>query len=160
MKTAHRNSALEALRVNLVVERARALLSQDMLAHRAGVSRPTLSRIERGTAADVGVAVVQRIADALGVTVAHLFEPSLEPRHETDEEVAHRIATGRAEDFTDADALFVAMDDLHRITPRYSRRGRPPVARPVPSENGEAAPRVRSDGSAIPADTPVAENGA
>ena len=38
-------------------------------------SRPTVSRIERA-ATDVGVEVVQRIADALGVAVSELFVPA------------------------------------------------------------------------------------
>ena len=143
MKTTHRSAALEALRVNVVVERARARLSQDQLAQRAGISRPTLSRIERGAAADVGISVVQRIADALGVSVTSLFERAPAARYESDEEIAHRIATARPEDFIDADALFAAMEELNGPM-RYSRRGRPRVARSVPSQTGETAAPVRS----------------
>ncbi|MBV8748740.1 MAG: helix-turn-helix transcriptional regulator, partial [Candidatus Eremiobacteraeota bacterium] len=43
-----RATALESLRANVIVGRARAHLSQDALAERAGISRPTVSRIERG----------------------------------------------------------------------------------------------------------------
>ncbi len=120
-------SALEALRANVIVGRARARLSQEQLAERAGVSRPTISRIERA-AADVGVDVVQRIADALGVTVASLF---VLPRAAAadDDELARRAAAGD-EEFVDADALLDAVDEATG-TPieRYSRAGRPPLAR-------------------------------
>ena len=43
-----RAPAREVLRVNVIVGRARARLSQEELADRAGISRPTLSRRTRG----------------------------------------------------------------------------------------------------------------
>lgn len=122
-----RAPALEALRVNLIIGRARARLSQGQLAERARVSRPTISRIERA-AADVGIDVVQRIADALGVTVSDLFVP---PSTEAvdDDELARRSGAGDDE-FVDADALLEALDEAAgRPIERYSRAGRPAVAR-------------------------------
>lgn len=122
-----RAPALEALRANVIVGRARARLSQDQLAERAGVSRPTISRIERATA-DVGVDVVQRIADALGVTVAELFVP-LSATAVDDDELARRAAAGDDE-FVDAEALLDAVDEAAgRPIERYSRAGRPRLAR-------------------------------
>lgn len=119
--------ALEALRVNVIIGRARVRLSQEQLAERAGVSRPTVSRIERA-AADVGIEVVQRIADALGTTVSELFLPAGDDRLD-ENEIAARLDTGDDE-FIDARAVLDAVDEAAgREIERYSRAGRPPVDR-------------------------------
>lgn len=119
--------ALEALRVNVTVGRAKARLSQEQLADRAGISRPTVSRIERA-AADVGIEVVQRIADALGVTVADLFIQPNDDRVD-DIELAARLDSGD-EEFIDARAVLAAVDEAAgRQIERYSRAGRPPMGR-------------------------------
>jgi transcriptional regulator with XRE-family HTH domain len=123
--------AVEALRVNVVVERAIARLSQAQLAERAGISRPTLSKIERGVAPDVSIGIIQRIADALGTSVADLLVPPPDVhRVETDEEIAQRMATATAADFVPARVLLAAIDEAN-ATPRkrYSNAGRPRVAR-------------------------------
>lgn len=121
-------SALEILRVNLIVERARARLSQTELAERANVARPTISRIERAIG-DVGVHVVQRIATALGVTIASLFEPvDMEPVG--DDEIARRAAAPRSE-YGSVRDLLAALDESNAagISPeprrRHSKAGRP-----------------------------------
>lgn len=120
-------SALESLRVNLIVERARARLSQTELAERAGVARPTISRIERAVG-DVGVVVVERIATALGVTVASLFEP-VDMRPADDAEIARRAAAPRSE-YGSIDDLLAAIDESNAadigLEPRrrYSKAGR------------------------------------
>jgi len=126
---AARAPALETLRGNIIVGRARAQLSQDDLAERAGVSRPTISRIERGVASDVGIDIVQRIANALGITVAELFIPA-SAVHVDDDELARRAADPDSE-FIDARTLLDAIDEAAGRPPldRYSRAGRPPVAR-------------------------------
>jgi transcriptional regulator with XRE-family HTH domain len=120
-------SALELLRVNLIVERARARLSQTELAERAGVARPTISRIERAVG-DVGIEVVQRIATALGITVASLFEPvDMEPAD--DDEIARRAAAPRSE-YGDVRDLLAALDESAAAAisseprERYSKAGR------------------------------------
>jgi transcriptional regulator with XRE-family HTH domain len=131
--TPTRVQALEDLRVNVVVGRAHARLSQVQLAERAGVSRPTVSRIERGSG-DVGIEVVQRIADALGVTVASLFEP-VDTSPVDDAEIARRAADP-PEEFSDLGPLLAAIDEANsapeehreRRIQRYSRAGRPPLA--------------------------------
>jgi transcriptional regulator with XRE-family HTH domain len=123
--------AVEALRVNVVVERAIARLSQAQLAERAGISRPTLSKIERGAAPDISIGIIQRIADALGRSVADLLVPPPDMhRVETDEEIAQRMATATAADFVDARVLLAAIAEAD-ATPRkrYSKAGRPPMAR-------------------------------
>jgi transcriptional regulator with XRE-family HTH domain len=122
-------SALESLRINVIVERARARLSQGELAKRAGVSRQTISRIERAST-DVGLGVVERIATALGTTVTVLVEP-YEPDCPDDAEIARRL-TAPPEEFIDADALLAAEQEAagHVVDiERFSRAGRPPVSR-------------------------------
>src|SRR3954465_14231816 len=49
------------------------------IADRAGVSESFLSQVERGRAS-ASIASLRRIADALGVSVAELFEPGAPPR--------------------------------------------------------------------------------
>jgi transcriptional regulator with XRE-family HTH domain len=66
-----------------VGERLRAIRSQrratlKTIADRAGVSESFLSQVERGKAS-ASIASLRRIAGALGVTVADLFEPSGPP---------------------------------------------------------------------------------
>jgi transcriptional regulator with XRE-family HTH domain len=126
--------AVEALRVNVVVERAIARLSQAQLAERAGISRPTLSKIERGVAPDVSIGIIQRIADALGRSVADLLVPPPDMDHvESDEEIAHRMATATAADFVDVDVLLAAIDEADAVPrKRYSNAGRPRLARQIP----------------------------
>ncbi|HWT04867.1 MAG TPA: helix-turn-helix transcriptional regulator [Xanthomonadales bacterium] len=126
--------AVEALRVNVVVERAIARLSQAQLAERAGISRPTLSKIERGVAPDVSISIIQRIADALGTSVAGLLVPPPDmDRVESDEEIAHRMATATAADFVDIDVLLAAIDEADAVPrKRYSNAGRPRLARQIP----------------------------
>jgi transcriptional regulator with XRE-family HTH domain len=125
--TAAPTSALEILRVNLIVERARARLSQTELAERAGVARPTISRIERAVG-DVGVQVVDRIATTLGITVASLFDP-VDTEPADDDEIARRAAAPRSE-FGSVRDLLTALDESAAadISPeprqRYSKAGR------------------------------------
>ena len=121
-----RAPAREVLRVNVIVGRARARLSQEELADRAGISRPTLSRVERA-AGDVGLDVIERIASALGVAVAELLVPPSEARVD-DRELARRAAAAEDE-FVDADALLEAIDEAAGPIERYSRAGRPSLAR-------------------------------
>ena len=67
-----RSAAQEALGANVVSFRARKRLSQSALAERARVSRPTISRIERGDG-DPTLRVLDSLAAALEVDVAELF---------------------------------------------------------------------------------------
>lgn len=97
-----RAPALEALRVNVIVGRARSRLSQEQLAERAAVSRPTISRIERGVS-DVGITVIERIAKALDTTASALLVPVSRDRVE-DEEIVRRSSEAESE-FVDARAV-------------------------------------------------------
>ena len=123
--------AMEALRANLIVGRARARLSQEQLAHRSGVSRPTISRIERGIADDVGIQTVQRLADALGLRLVDML--ALTDHGSVDDGELARRAAASDDESVDADALFAAIDEAERpaALERYSRAGRPRVRRSV-----------------------------
>lgn len=122
-----RAPALEDLRVNLIVERARARLSQQDLADRSGVGRNTISRIERGTD-DVSVDVVARLASTLGTTVQGLFTSGAGYDRPDDDEI-NRRGEASEDEFIDADTLLDAVDEAAgREIPRYSRAGRPAMA--------------------------------
>lgn len=122
-----RPSAMEALRVNLIVGRAREKISQAELAEMASVSRPTISRIERGTT-HVSVDVVQRLADALDTSVSELFLSKGEDRPD-EAELIRRASAPRSE-FIEADALMAASNEAAGFPfQRYSKAGRPPMVR-------------------------------
>jgi transcriptional regulator with XRE-family HTH domain len=127
--TAARAPALESLRAHVITGRARARLSQGDLADKAGLARQTISRLERGVG-DVGLDVVQRIADALGVTAAELIAPMAIGAVDDDE--LERRFTAPESEFVDADELLKALDEAAgKPNPdeRFSRAGRPRVAR-------------------------------
>jgi transcriptional regulator with XRE-family HTH domain len=111
----------EALRINLVVLRAKTGLSQAALARRSGVARAIISELEQGRG-DVRLTTLARVAQALGTTVNSLLEP-WHPRPPTEDELARRA---RKDDFIDADVLLAAIDESIAV-PRYSRRGRRPA---------------------------------
>ncbi|HTV91128.1 MAG TPA: helix-turn-helix transcriptional regulator [Verrucomicrobiae bacterium] len=115
---------MESLRANLIVGRARARLSQAELAERSGVSRPTISRIERCAAGDVGIDVIQRLANALGSTVADLFVPASTAPVD-DDELARRASTPDSEFIAAGDLLDAIAEASGEDLPRYSRAGRP-----------------------------------
>ncbi len=97
----NRSAAQEALGANVVSFRARKRLSQSALAERARVSRPTISRIERGDG-DPTLRVLDSLAAALEVDVAELFARE--------------------------DAEAISGDAALDSRARYSRAGRPRVA--------------------------------
>jgi len=125
--TLTRAPALELIRVNLIIGRARALLSQEDLAERSAVGRATISRIERGAANDIGVETLERLASALGIAIAELFVPTGAARVD-DDELARRAADSEDE-FIDARAVLDAVSEAAGCEERYSRAGRPPVSR-------------------------------
>jgi transcriptional regulator with XRE-family HTH domain len=121
-------SPAQELADHVVVARARKGLSQAELAERAGISRDTLSRIERGEA-DPTLNVLSRLADALSVDVAELLARDRGDALADDDELVRRAADIRAGN-VDARTLLVAIDDAAGHAPeRYSRAGRPRVAR-------------------------------
>jgi transcriptional regulator with XRE-family HTH domain len=117
------------LSVNAVILRARVGLSQAALCERAGISRDTLSRIERGEA-DPTLSVLGKLASALGVEVVELFssEHMVDVEDTDDDELLLRAARGR-EGNVKARALLAAIDEAAGFSPeRYSQAGRPRMA--------------------------------
>lgn len=74
MASAHEHSTWIGARVSRY--RRAAGINQDQLARLAGVSQPTVSRIERGEGA-VDAATAMRLASGLGVDLAALLGPVL-----------------------------------------------------------------------------------
>lgn len=64
---------LAALGARIVELRQKQGITQGDLAERANVSRPTISKIERGVQ-DVGTVALLRIAEVLDVTMGDLFD--------------------------------------------------------------------------------------
>jgi len=114
--------ARRALKVNLIILRAKRGLSQVDLARHAGVSRTVVSDLEQGRG-DARLATLARIASALETTIAELLEP-WRPATVSEEELVHRARLSD-DRFIDADALFAALGEADGVQ-RYSRRGRPP----------------------------------
>ena len=48
-------------------------MTQEELAKKSGVSRPTIIAIETGTAKDVKISTLLKLANALGTTVSEIF---------------------------------------------------------------------------------------
>jgi len=120
-----RSPAKEILSGNVILGRARARLSQEALAELARVSRPTISRIERAAEGDVALETIERIAGALGVSVAELFVPA--GSDAVDERELRRRANAADDEFVDAEALIDAIDEARPA--RYSNAGRKPIPR-------------------------------
>jgi transcriptional regulator with XRE-family HTH domain len=115
------------LSVNAITLRARAGLSQAALCERAGFSRDTLSRIERGEA-DPTLSVLQKLATGLGVDVADLFASAGSDEDEFDDAAILRLAADDAQRGQNVGArtLIAAIDEAAGFSPeRYSKAGRP-----------------------------------
>jgi len=113
----------ELLAANLIFERARARFSQAALAEASGLTRQTISEIERGVA-NPTLDVMWRITTALGIPIARLFiEVNYGPVD--DDELERRRATAR-EDSVNARDYLAALEEVDgRAAPRYSGAGRP-----------------------------------
>jgi len=57
-------------------------LDQETLADRAGVSRPYISRLERGNVPNPKLLDLERVAGALDIPIALLVQPALDPSQE------------------------------------------------------------------------------
>lgn len=114
-----KSAAMQALRCNLLINRAKHGLSQSDLAMRADVARQTISKLESGEG-DVKVSVLERIARVFGCRVCELLQLQLDSKQVDDAELQRRAKTPQSE-FIDADRLFAAIDE----STRYSRAGRP-----------------------------------
>src|SRR5665213_2932251 len=98
----------EILSGNLIIARARARISQSALAEAAGVTRQTISDIERG-AANVTLDVLDKLVEALGISIDRLFEPPFRGVVD-DDELLRRRNTPR-DDFVDARDLHTSIDE-------------------------------------------------
>jgi transcriptional regulator with XRE-family HTH domain len=117
----------EILSGNLIIARARARLSQAALAEAAGVTRQTISDIERG-ATNATLDVLDKIVEALGISIDRLFIPPFEGVVDDDELLRRRAA--RRDENVDARDLLIAVDEAAgRPTKGYSAAGRPRVRR-------------------------------
>lgn len=122
MKTATTNArsrapSLVTLRGNLVFERAKKELSQAALAEAAGLTRQTISDIERG-AANPTVDVLDRIVTVLGIGLDQLFVAKPSGQKLDASEIRRRRASAKAGDTVDA---FVFLDAVDEAAGRPSR---------------------------------------
>ena len=68
-------ASIDVISANLpILRELRDRIGQHDLAERVGVSRRTIARLESGEVADPGVDLMRRIANELGVSLAHLIE--------------------------------------------------------------------------------------
>jgi transcriptional regulator with XRE-family HTH domain len=121
-----KSPALEVLGGNVVVARARARISQVELAERSGLSRATISKIENGSG-DVNVGSLELLANALGCSIADLF--AFDSEDIVDDRELGRRANLSDDAFIDARELLDAVEEAGGRDRRYSRAGRPRVAR-------------------------------
>jgi len=121
-----RPPARELLSENLIFERARAGLSQTGLADAAGLSRQTISEIERA-ATNPSLDVIDRIVAALNISIDRLFVLHRSGLVD-DDELARRRASGR-EDTVDALEALDAIEEAAGRPRRFSNAGRPRLGR-------------------------------
>ncbi len=112
---------------NVIGLRARKGISQAALAQSSGLSRATISNLERGAGAPT-FDVMRRIAKALDVRVYRLLEDLQLPARISDEEIA-RLAAGESSEGVDADKLAASIAEAAGHSQRrYSPAGRPRAA--------------------------------
>lgn len=123
-----KEDALDALRENIVVYRARIGLSQVELADKAGVSRPVVSKMEQGVTAP-SFDSLAKIANVLGCSIADLLLHERDV-NVSDDEILRRAASDSSDD-VDVDALLNALDEANQRPSfqarRYSTKGRKPA---------------------------------
>ena len=88
-------STREKIGANLIMARAQARLTQAQLARAAGVTRQTVSDIERG-ATNATVDVLDQLARVLKIPIGQLFSSAVSGLVD-DDEIARRRALPRAE---------------------------------------------------------------
>ena len=101
-------STREKIGANLIIARAQARLTQAQLARAAGVTRQTVSDIERG-ATNATVDVLDELAKALKISIERLFVPRFDSVVD-DDEIVRRRALPRTER-VNARALHVAITE-------------------------------------------------
>ena len=106
-----RQTTRKRIGVQVVLARARARLTQAELARAAGVTRQTVSGIERGST-NATVDVLDQIANALSIPIARLFTPARDLTGVVDaDEISRRRASPRTE-LVSARALHAAIDEV------------------------------------------------
>jgi transcriptional regulator with XRE-family HTH domain len=123
--------AMETVRVNVIVQRARRRMSQVALAKKAGVGRATVAAIESGSA-NPTVGVLESIVRVLGCTIRDLFEP-LAADTRVDGAELRRRASAPASESIDATDLFRALDEATKRRGRTRRSAA--MERKTPSRN-------------------------
>ena len=121
----HSYVARDALRFNLLFQRAKWGLSQKALAQQVSISRPLVSDLEHGRA-NVTLDILERLAAVLEVSVPDLLTPVHAGTSEADLE---RRSKDGPDAFVDARDFLVAVDDdlaakTTGSAARFSRRGR------------------------------------
>ena len=106
-----RKSAIETLSENVIVERARARLSQSDLAERTRLRRATISNIEK-------------LANTFGRPVSVLLDGTEDDLQETDAAIDRRRETSSPEEFVDAFDLLIAVEEARRSRPGRRRTAR------------------------------------
>ncbi len=74
-RTTPNRAGIEALARAVVALRTSIGWSQSELAHRAGMSQPMISRLERGQATDVTIGAAWRVLEAMGARPSLMVEP-------------------------------------------------------------------------------------
>ena len=120
---------LKNLARNVVLFRARKGISQQLLADAAGLSRATISNVERAEGSP-NLEIVMRIATALDVKFIDLFAEQHAARV-SDATIADLKAGRPSPGSVKARSLIVAIDEAagHSLE-RYSRAGRPRATAP------------------------------
>lgn len=126
----HELSERETLAKNVIVARARTQCSQAALAQKAGVTRATISNLERAFGS-TSLETICRVAYALDTSVCALFTATA-PAAVSDDDLEASAARAR-EGAVNAHHLLAALDETDDEggveIERYSRAGRPATAR-------------------------------
>ena len=120
-------STREKIGANLIIARAQARITQAQLAHAAGVTRQTVSDIERG-ATNATVDVLDKLAKALTIPIEQLFVLGFSGVVD-DDEIASRRALPRAER-VNARALHAAIEEA------ANRKSKVRAAKKIPHVRG------------------------
>ena len=126
----HEASERELLARNVIIARARGQLSQSALAQAAGVSRATISNLERAFGS-TSLETICRVAAAFEIRVCDLFTAPASV--ETGDDDLEALAARAREGAVNAHDLLAALDeaesDIGAELQRYSRAGRPAARR-------------------------------
>ena len=120
-------STREKIGANLIIARAQARLTQAQLARAAGVTRQTVSDIERG-ATNATVDVLDQLSGVLKIPIERLFSSSGASGVVDDDEIARRRTLPRT-DRVNARALHVAIEEAAGRKPKAGATKKRPHVR-------------------------------